>query len=147
MDSKLDSTAARVTWQTPLVVLTQPLQSKIGASLAHHQLEAVRHPAAVVVILPHQEATLPIHALGGKFNLYFISKFLRSSSKLTYMSNRCEGWDCSSSVPCQSAYSCVSGYCKACTWGCGGWNCSASQPCNADYTCVDGVCHHSGPAT
>ncbi|PNP40479.1 hypothetical protein TGAMA5MH_07476 [Trichoderma gamsii] len=59
----------------------------------------------------------------------------------------CEGWDCSSSSPCQSAYSCVGGYCKNCTWGCGGWNCSASQPCNADYTCVSGVCHHSGPAT
>ncbi|RFU73379.1 glycoside hydrolase family 5 [Trichoderma arundinaceum] len=59
----------------------------------------------------------------------------------------CEGWDCSSSSPCQSAYSCVGGYCKNCTWGCGGWNCSPSQPCNADYTCVSGVCHHSGPAT
>ncbi|KAL6808482.1 glycoside hydrolase family 5 protein [Trichoderma sp. SZMC 28015] len=59
----------------------------------------------------------------------------------------CEGWDCSSSVPCQSAYSCVGGYCKDCTWGCGGWDCSASQPCNADYTCVQGICHHAGPAT
>ncbi|KAL6876829.1 glycoside hydrolase family 5 protein [Trichoderma novae-zelandiae] len=59
----------------------------------------------------------------------------------------CEGWDCSSSAPCQSAYSCVGGYCNNCAWGCGGWNCSPSQPCNADYTCVDGVCHHAGPAT
>ncbi|KAL7945039.1 glycoside hydrolase family 5 protein [Trichoderma barbatum] len=59
----------------------------------------------------------------------------------------CEGWDCSSSVPCQSAYSCVGGYCKNCNWGCGGWNCGPSQPCNADYSCVDGICHHAGPAT
>ncbi|KAA8572552.1 hypothetical protein EYC84_003157 [Monilinia fructicola] len=29
----------------------------------------------------------------------------------------------------------------SCTWGCNGWDCSASSPCNSNFTCMSGYCH------